>query len=165
MNRILIALGVALVWSVAMFGAGWAWRGDRAETADARQDGKASAAVAQQQAQARDVEHKQGQAIQAAADSADTRREKIDADYEARLAAAVAGRDDELGRLRRQWAGCETARLTGDPGAAAAAAEEDRLRRASAAGVVRAVERAQSERDEVIDRYEAARLGQQRVTP
>lgn len=166
MNRILIALAVALVWSVAMFGAGWAWRGDRAETADARQDGKASAAVAQQQAQVRAIEHKQGQATQAAADSADTRREKIDADYEARLAAAVAGRGADIGRLRQQWeASAATARLSSDAGIAAATAKADRLRLAGAARVLRATELAQAERDEAIERYEAVRLSQQGVTP
>ncbi|RZZ81413.1 hypothetical protein [Pseudoxanthomonas winnipegensis] len=166
MNRILIAVAAFALWSGAMFGAGWAWRGDRAETADARQDGKASAAVAQQQAQVRAVEHKQGQATQAAADSADTRREKIDADYEARLAAAVAGRDADIGRLRQQWeASAATARLSSDAGIAAAAAEADRLRLAGAARVLRATELAQAERDEAIERYEAARLAQAGVTP
>jgi|GEM_PF-6670954 len=101
------------------------------------------------------AERTQRAATQAAADSADNRQEKINADYQNRVAAAVAGRDSELGRLRRLWGSCETQRLSDGAAAAAEVAEEDRLRRASAAGIVRAVELAQSERDEAIDRYQA----------
>lgn len=36
MNLTLIAVLAFAAWSVAMFGAGWAWRGDRAEGAEAR---------------------------------------------------------------------------------------------------------------------------------
>lgn len=106
------------------------------------------------------AERAQHEAVQAAADTADTRQEKIDADYQTRIAAAVAGRDSQLGRLRRLWGSCETQRLSDGAAAAAAAAEEDRLRRASAAGIVRAVELAQSERDEAVDRYQAVAAGQ-----
>ncbi|MEE7545755.1 hypothetical protein HF319_00695 [Xanthomonas sp. Kuri4-1] len=152
----MVGIAGALLWSAAMFAAGWAWRGDRAGAADARQQAGASAAVVQQVNDTRATEHAQAQATQAVADTADTQEEKIDADYQERLAAALAGRDSELGRLRQQWAGCETARLSDPASAAAAAAEEDRLRRASAARVVRACELAQSERDEAVDRYQAA---------
>ncbi|HIE4187539.1 TPA: hypothetical protein ACXM51_000187 [Stenotrophomonas maltophilia] len=37
MNRIAIYLLVFVAWSVGMFAAGWAWRGDRAGAVDARQ--------------------------------------------------------------------------------------------------------------------------------
>ncbi len=155
MNRTLIAVLVFAGWSAAMFGSGWAWRGDRAErdtSTAAVATTKESLAVEQQ---ARSTEHQQAAAAQSAGDAADTREKQIDEDFDERLAAAVAGRDSELGRLRKQWAGCETSRLSDAAGAAAEAAEEDRLRRASAARIVRAVELAQSERDECVDRYGA----------
>ncbi|MEA5123297.1 hypothetical protein [Xanthomonas floridensis] len=155
MNRTAIAIIAALVWSAAMVGAGWAWRGDKAEAATSEQKaGAALGALAGEQA-ARATEHQQAGAVQQASDQATTREDKIDADYDARIAAAVAGRDSELGRVRRMWAGCETDRLSGSAAAAAEAAEQDRLRGASAARVVRACELAQSERDEAIDRYGA----------
>ncbi|WP_155282165.1 hypothetical protein [Xanthomonas vasicola] len=157
MNRIALAIIATLVWSGAMFGAGWTWRGDRAEGATSEQKaGTALGALAGEQT-ARATEHQQAAAAQGAADSAATREDRIDADYDARIAAAVAGRDSELGRVRRLWAGCETDRLSGGAAAAAEAAKQDRLRGASAARVVRACELAQSERDEAIDRYQAVR--------
>ncbi|WCE04438.1 hypothetical protein [Pseudoxanthomonas sp. JBR18] len=166
MNTTMIKLLLAAAWSVAMFGAGWAWRGDRAERDVATQQGQAATAQAQAQADTRIQEHQQAQATQVASDSADAREEKINADYEARLTAALAGRDAELGRLRQLWAAKDaTARLSSDAAAAAEAGEEDRLRRASAARIVRAVELAQSERNEAIDRYEAARFSREGVKP
>ncbi|PPU07803.1 hypothetical protein [Xanthomonas arboricola] len=164
MNRIAIAIIAALLWSGAMFGAGWAWRGDRAEGATSKQEaGAALGALAGEQA-ARTTEHQQAGAAQQAGDKATTREDKIDADFDARIAAAVAGRDSELGRVRRLWAGCETDRLSGGAAAAAEAAEQDRLRGASAARIVRACELAQSERDEAVDRYQALRQPAE-VTP
>lgn len=156
MNKTMIALLVALAWSAGMFGAGWLWRGDRAQTAQATQAARDATGQAQAQATARTQEHKQAQAAQAAGDSATAREEKINADYEQRLAAAVAGRDAELGKLRKQWAASATSCLSSDAAAAGQAAEEDRLRRASAARIVRATELAQSERNEAVDRYVAA---------
>ncbi|WP_052688515.1 hypothetical protein [Xanthomonas albilineans] len=155
MNRILIAIAAVLLWSAAMFGAGWAWRGDRAQAATAKQDAGGAREEAKAQAGVREIEHKQATATQGAADSATQREDKIDADYDQRIAAAVAGRDSELGKLRKQWASCETDRLSSGAAAAAEAAEQDRLRGASAARIVRACELAQSERDEAIDRYQA----------
>ncbi|REN10509.1 hypothetical protein DSI35_10895, partial [Mycobacterium tuberculosis] len=59
MNRTLIAVLAFVAWSSGMFGAGWAWRGDRAEGAADRQQAGASAAQAQQVAQTRATEHHQ----------------------------------------------------------------------------------------------------------
>ncbi|HEL3210958.1 TPA: hypothetical protein UMF58_003514 [Stenotrophomonas maltophilia] len=42
MNRIVIAFAAFSLWSGAMFGAGWVWRGDRAEGAAARQQARTS---------------------------------------------------------------------------------------------------------------------------
>jgi len=155
MNRWL-TLVAFIAWTALAFWVGREWRDrsadlDTANVATEQAQGEANA-----QAGVREIEHKQAAATQGAADTADTREDKIDADYNARIAAAVAGRDTELGRVRKLWAGCETGRLSGDAAAAAEAAEQDRLRRASAAGIVRACQLAQSERDETIDRYEAA---------
>jgi hypothetical protein len=162
MNRIALGALIVVLLVGAGFGAGWAWRGDRAVTVQATNTATGAKAEATAQAAARTQEQKQGLATQAAGDSADKREEKINADYDARLAAALAGRDADIGRLRQQWeASTATARLSSDAGIAAAAAEADRLRRAGAARVLRATELAQSERDEAIDRYEAVRTGRE----
>jgi len=92
-------------------------------------------------------------AAQGAGDTADAREKQINADCENRRSAAVAGRDSDLGRLLHLWAGCETQRLADGAATSAEAAEQDRLRRASAARVLGAVELAQSKRDEAVDRY------------
>lgn len=150
-------LAAALLWSAAMFAAGWVWRGDRAQAARSAEQYKLATGQTKAEQVARQTEQKQAQSVQAAGDIASSREEKINAEYEARLQAALAGRDDELGRLRQQWAASATNCLSNDAATAAASAEQDRLRRASAARIVRATQLAQSERDEVIDRYEAVR--------
>ncbi|HEY0201131.1 MAG TPA: hypothetical protein VGC24_05515 [Burkholderiaceae bacterium] len=156
MNRIVIIALALLLWTAAAFLAGREWRDRSADIAAAASETHAAVAAADAQAQARTTEKIQATATQAAAYSAAARKDKIDADYDARIAAAVAGRDADIGRLRQQWAGCETSRLSDPAAAAAAAAEEDRLRRASAARIVRSTELAQSERDECIDRYQVS---------
>jgi uncharacterized membrane protein YccC len=156
MNRILIAIVALIAWTALAFWMGREWRDRSADLATSQQQTAAAQGEAKAQAGVRQVEHQQAAATQSAADRATTREDKIDADYDERMAAAVAGRDSELGRIRKLWAGCETDRLSGDAALAAEAAEQDRLRRASAARIVRACELAQSERDEVIDRYNVA---------
>ncbi|UYK67831.1 hypothetical protein NG831_06605 [Xanthomonas sacchari] len=154
MNRTLAIIVAFVAWTALAAFIGWKWKDKTCDLTESQQEaaGVKDSLTAEQQA--RETEHKQAAATQSAADSADTRKDKINDDYDARIAAAVAGRDSELGRLRKQWAGCETNRLSDGAAAAAEAAEQDRLRRASAARVVRACELAQSERDEVIDRYQ-----------
>ncbi|MGX2089242.1 hypothetical protein [Xanthomonas campestris] len=149
--KIAIAVGLLAI----SFWAGWTWRGDRAETAAATYQAVTGKQALQVEQAARATEHQQAAATQSAADSATTREDKIDADYDTRLAAAIAGHDSELGRIRQLWAGCETNRLSAGAAAAAEVADQDRLRGASAARIVRACERAQSERDEAVDLYEA----------
>lgn len=95
----------------------------------------------------RQVERLQAQA----GDDADERERQIHEDYERRIAGLDADRD----RLRHHWRACATDRLSAGAAAAGEAAEADRLRRASAARIVRAAELAQSERDECIARYGA----------
>lgn len=65
MNRIAIAVAALALWSGAMFGAGWAWRGDRAEGREAGQRAAGAEAVAAQVSKTRATE--QTQALQLAA--------------------------------------------------------------------------------------------------
>ena len=160
MTRIYAA--AALLLMALSFAAGWSWRGSRAEaTSNKSALSQAKAERAQMFEQinaeqtARLAEKTVAKAQASAGDAANAREVKIDEDFQERLAAAVAGRDSELGRVRKLWGQCETDRLSGSAAAAAEAAEQDRLRSASAARIVRAVEFAQSERDEAVDRYEA----------
>ena len=129
------------------------WRDRSADLAESRQESKRLTAQVQAVQQARAVEQKQARVQQSAGDAADKREAQIDADYDARLAAA--GSDGDNGRLSRLWGQCETDRLSERAATAAEASEQDRLRRESAARIVRDVESVQSERDEVIDRYNA----------
>lgn len=158
MNRTAVSIVVGVIafiaWSALMGFAGWSWRGDRADLADANGQAVAAKAEATQAQELRQVDRQQVVATQGAGDEAGAREEQINADFQERLSAAVAGRDSDLGRLRGLWAGCETQRLADGAAASAEAAEQDGLRRASAARVLRAVELAQSERDEAIDRYQ-----------
>lgn len=129
------------------------WRDRSADLAESRQEVKAMSGQVEAVQAARQAEQAQAQAQQAAGDKADKQEARINADYDARLAAAGTGAD--YGRLNRLWAQCETQLLSNGAAAAAEAAGQDRLRRESAARVVRAVESVQAERDEVVDRYGA----------
>jgi hypothetical protein len=62
-NRVVIAVAAFVLWSGAMFGAGWAWRGDRAEAAEARQQASASSAQVQQVNQTRATEQAQAEKL------------------------------------------------------------------------------------------------------
>lgn len=158
MSRRHVVAGLLLAWvasCVLSFAAGWAWRSDRAALSGATADIAAGREALAGEQVARSADRDQTTGVQQAGDSADEREERINAEYQERIAAAVAGRDGELGRLRGHWASCETNRLADGAAAAAAAAEQDRLRRLGAAGIVRACELAQSERDETVDRYRA----------
>ncbi|UXB42247.1 hypothetical protein K7569_10850 [Stenotrophomonas maltophilia] len=131
MNRIAIAVGTFALWSGAMFGAGWAWCGDRAERTAATQRAAGAEAVANQVSQTRAVEHRQ-------ADSMATIGAKHEEDRTAATAvpAAVAAgvRDGSL-QLRDDLATCNTARLSQ---AVAGAVERDQAAqlRAEVAGAL-----------------------------
>lgn len=129
------------------------WRDRSADIAAGKQEVKQLTSQVQAEQGARALEQKRSQGQQLAADEADQREAEINADYDARLADAGNGGDN--GRLSRLWGQCETDRLSERAATAAEAAEQDRLRRESAARIVRDVESAQSERDEVIERYSA----------
>lgn len=108
MNRISIYLLVLVAWSTGMFGVGWAWRGDRAETGEARQADRASARQVQQLTETRAVEHSQAEAL--ASIGAKHEEERTAA---ATVPSAVVA-DLRAGRLqlRDDLATCNTARLS-----------------------------------------------------
>lgn len=108
MNRIAIAVAAFALWSGAMVGVGWAWRGDRAEGREATQSAASAEAVAAQVNQTRAVEHRQ-------ADTLSTIGAKHEEDRTAAAtvpAAVVAGVRDGSLQLRDDLATCNTARLS-----------------------------------------------------
>ncbi|MFT4408490.1 lysis system i-spanin subunit Rz [Stenotrophomonas muris] len=108
MNRIAVAVAASALWSSAMFGAGWAWRGDRAEGSEADQRAAGAEAVAVQVNQTRATE--QTKALQLAAIGAKHEEDRTAA---ATVPAAVVA-DLRAGRLqlRDDLATCNTARLS-----------------------------------------------------
>lgn len=131
MNRVAIAIAVFALWSGAMFGAGWGWRGDRAESAEARQLASTSSAQVQQINQTRAIEHVQAETLA----TIGAKHEEDRAAAEAVPAAVVA--DLRAGRLqlRDDLATCNTARLSE---AVAGAVERDQAAqlRAEVAGAL-----------------------------
>jgi hypothetical protein len=101
------------------------------------------------EAAARKADQEHAKKLQDAANAATARESQIEQDYARRIAGADAERD----RLRSHWSVCETGKLSAGAALAGEVAEQDRLRRESAARIVRAVEQLQSERDELVDRY------------
>ena len=118
MNRILASVAAFALWSAAMFGAGWAWRGDRAEGAQARQQVESSAAQVVQVNEARATEHQQADNLAAIG----AKHEQDRTAAEAVPAAVVAGLRNGNLQLRDDLATCHTARLSE---AAAGAVERD----------------------------------------
>ncbi len=108
MNRIAIYLLVFAAWSAGMFGAGWAWRGDRAETGDALQQASTSAGQVQQLTETRAVERSQAEALATIG-----AKHEEDRTAAATVPAAVVA-DLRAGRLqlRDDLATCNTARLS-----------------------------------------------------
>ncbi|YCT77997.1 hypothetical protein QV000_09095 [Stenotrophomonas maltophilia] len=108
MNRIAIYLLVFVAWSAGMFGAGWASRGDRAETVDARQLASVSAAQVEQITQTRAVEHSQAEALA----TIGAKHEEDRTAATAVPAVVAAGLRDGSLQLRDDLATCNTARLS-----------------------------------------------------
>ncbi|RRU74162.1 lysis system i-spanin subunit Rz [Stenotrophomonas maltophilia] len=108
MNRIAIVVAAFALWSAAMFGAGWAWRGDRAEGAEARQQASASSAQLQQVNQTRATEHAQAETLAAIG-----AKHEEDRTAAATVPAAVVA-DLRAGRLqlRDDLATCSTSLLS-----------------------------------------------------
>jgi len=108
MNRLLIALLVFIVWSAAMFGAGWAWRGDRAETVTAKATTTAATAAVTQVNQARATEHTQAAALADIGAKHEEDRRAAEAVPDAVVADLRTGNL----QLRDDLATCNTARLS-----------------------------------------------------
>ncbi|NJC36388.1 hypothetical protein GGR60_000878 [Xanthomonas arboricola] len=108
MNRVAVAIIAALVWSAAMVGAGWAWRGDKAEAATSQQKaGAALGALAGEQA-ARATEHQQAETLSSIGEKHEQDRETAKAVPDAVVADLRSG----ALKLRDGWASCETQRLS-----------------------------------------------------
>ncbi len=118
MNRVLAVLAAFVVWSAAMFAGGWAWRGDRAEGAEARQQAESSAAVVRQVNETRATEHQQADNLAAIG----AKHEQDRTAAEAVPSAVVADLRSGNLRLRDDLATCHTARLSE---AAAGAVQRD----------------------------------------
>lgn len=131
MNRLAIYLLVFVGWSAGMFGAGWAWRGDRSERDEADNLLSNTTQVLQQERLARTDEHKQAENLAAIG-----AKHEEDRTAAATVPAAVAAgvRDGSL-QLRDDLATCNTARLSE---AAAGAVERDQAAqlRAEVAGAL-----------------------------
>ncbi|WP_010480606.1 hypothetical protein [Stenotrophomonas geniculata] len=107
MNRIAIYLLVFVAWSAAMFGAGWAWRVDRADGTESDQRAAGAEAVKDQVNQVRDTEHQQAEALA----TIGAKHEEDRAAATAIPAAVAAGVRDGSLQLRDDLATCNTARL------------------------------------------------------
>ncbi|WP_288431812.1 lysis system i-spanin subunit Rz [uncultured Stenotrophomonas sp.] len=118
MNRITIYLLVFIAWSAGMFGVGWAWRGDRAETWEAQQQASTSAGQVQQLTETRAAEHSQAETLA----TIGAKHEEDRTAAETVPAAVAAGVRDGSLQLRDDLATCNTARLSE---AAAGAVERD----------------------------------------
>lgn len=108
MNRIAVAVAAFALWSGAMFGAGWAWRGDRAEGREADQRAAGAEAVATQVSQTRATEHAQAETLAAIG----AKHEEDRTAAAAVPAVVVAGVRDGSLQLRDDLATCNTARLS-----------------------------------------------------
>jgi len=104
MIRVLIAVVATLLWSAVMFGAGWAWRGDRAEVKTATRDAGDAKGEAKAQAGAREIEHTQGQVLA----NIGAKHEEDRTAAQAVPAAVVAGVRDGSLQLRDDLATCST---------------------------------------------------------
>ncbi|MBV6687342.1 hypothetical protein KV692_05470 [Xanthomonas euvesicatoria pv. physalidis] len=107
MNRILIAIVASLLWSAAMFGAGWKWRGDRAKTAVATGEAATGKQALQVERAARATEHKQAEVLADIGAKHEEDRQAAQAVPDAVVADLRSG----ALKLRDGWASCETQRL------------------------------------------------------
>ncbi|RRU23589.1 lysis system i-spanin subunit Rz [Stenotrophomonas sp. 278] len=108
MNATAIKIALFVGWSAAAFGAGWAWRGDRAEGKEARQEASASAAQVQQVNEVRATEHSQADTLAAIGAKHEEDRAAAEAVPDAVVADLRAGNL----RLRDDLATCNTSRLS-----------------------------------------------------
>jgi len=113
-----ITIAVFIAWSSAMFGAGWAWRGDRAGLVESEQRAAVAEAVTGQLNDARATEHTQADTMAIIG----AKHEEDRAAAEAVPAAVVAELRAGTVRLRHDLATCHTGRLSE---AAAGAVQRD----------------------------------------
>jgi len=118
MNTTAIKLALLSVAMIASFGAGWWWRGDRADAAEARQQADTAAAAVQQVNDTRATEHHQAEELAAIGET----HEKDRAAAEAVPAAVAAELRDGSLQLRHDLAACNTSLLSQ---AAASAGQRD----------------------------------------
>ena len=118
MSRLTIA-GLLLLVSLS-FWAGWEWRDRSADVATAEGERAAAQGEAKAQGSARKAEQATGQTLATIGEKHEQDRQAAEAVPDAVVADLRAGNL----RLRREWAGCETQRLSD---AAAGARERDAL--------------------------------------
>lgn len=108
MSRIAVVVVGLGLWSAGMFGAGWTWRGDRAEGSEANNRAAGAEAVADQVNQTRAVEHRQAESLA----TIGTKHEEDRTAAEAVPAAVAAGVRDGSLQLRDDLATCSTSLLS-----------------------------------------------------
>ncbi len=118
MTRLQIILAVWLLSLLAAFGAGWTWRGDRAEAREVRTELKQSKAEAKAADEARAKERSQSDAMARIGERHELDRQASEGIADSVVADLRAGNY----RLRNELASCETSRLSS---AAASASERD----------------------------------------
>lgn len=102
-------VGIAWLLSLlAAFGAGWQWKGDRAEVRETRTELKQSKAETKAVEQARSVEHQRNERLHEIGTQYEAKRSENESLPSAVLADLRAGNI----RLRDGWASCETKRLS-----------------------------------------------------
>ncbi|WP_313418280.1 lysis system i-spanin subunit Rz [Stenotrophomonas sp.] len=120
-----------VLWSAAMFGAGWAWRGDRAEGSEALSQVATGKQALQVEQQARAVEHQQAEDLA----NIGAKHEEDRTAAQAVPAVVVADLRDGRLQLRDDLATCSTSLLSQ---AVAGAVERDQTAqlRAEVAGAL-----------------------------
>lgn len=120
MSRAAIYIAIFAGWTVLAFWAGREWRDRSCEIAESQQQTASAQAEATAQADARAIEHKQAETLATIGETHEQDRQAA-----ASVPAAVVA-DLRAGnlRLRNEWAGCETQRLSD---ATAATLERDAL--------------------------------------
>ena len=131
MNRAFAAVVAFALWSAAMFGAGWAWRGDRAEGSEALGKVAIGKQALQVEQQARATEQQQAEDLAIIG----AKHEEDRAAAQAVPAAVVADLRDGRLQLRDDLATCSTSLLSQ---AVAGAVERDQAAqlRAEVAGAL-----------------------------
>lgn len=108
MTRAQILAAVWLLSLLAAFGAGWTWKGDRAEARETRTELKQAKAETKAVEQARSVEHQKNERLHEIGTQYEAKRSENESLPSTVLADLRAGNL----RLRDGWASCETQRLS-----------------------------------------------------